>query len=84
VSEQPCPSVVGLHPSKQAWFGAADREMQAETVAHLLMKELRALAAGLPTIFQGREEGLRATDSANATPRGNEVALHGWTGRRVG
>jgi hypothetical protein len=36
-------------------------------------KELRALAAGLPTIFQDREdvapEGLRTTGSANAGPR---------------
>ena len=41
------------HPCKQTWFSAADREMQAETFAHLLMKELMAPAAGLPTIFQG-------------------------------
>jgi hypothetical protein len=27
--------------------------MQAGSFAHLLMKELMALAAGLPTIFQG-------------------------------
>ena len=44
------------HPCKQTWFSAADREMQAETFAHLLMKELMALAAGLPTIFQDRED----------------------------
>jgi hypothetical protein len=25
------PSVVGLHPGKQTWFSAADREMQVET-----------------------------------------------------
>jgi hypothetical protein len=43
----------GLHPSKQRWFSEAEREMQAETFAHLLMKELMALAADLPTIFQG-------------------------------
>jgi hypothetical protein len=41
------------------------------------------LAAGLPTIFQRRCRDI-ATGSANATPRGNEAALHGWTGRRVG
>jgi len=29
----------GLHPSKQKWFGATDREMQAETFAQLSMKE---------------------------------------------
>jgi hypothetical protein len=38
----------------EGWFSAADREMQAETYSHLLMKELMALAAGLPT--QDRED----------------------------
>src|SRR6516164_3728694 len=71
----PCNSaVVGLHPSKQTWLSAADGEMRAETLyAYSKMKELMALAAGLLTIFQDREdvrpEGLRPTGSTNATPR---------------
>jgi hypothetical protein len=52
------------------------------------MKELIALAAGLPTIFQDREdmrlEGLRATGATNARPRLDEAGLHRRTGRRVG
>jgi hypothetical protein len=52
------------------------------------MKELMALAASLPTIFQDRVNvaaGVLASyGSANATPRGNKAALHGWTGRRAG
>jgi hypothetical protein len=59
------------------------------------MKELMAFAAGLPTIFQDREDmrpkGLRATDTTNAkllyqreTSFGDEGSLHGRTTRPAG
>jgi len=51
------------------------------------MKELMALAAGLPINFQDREDvaaGGLAGSATNATPPGNEAALYGWTGRRAG
>jgi hypothetical protein len=79
MSEQPC-------RDGSARLSAKCKRRHMRT--HSKMKELMALAAGLPTIFPDREDvaagGLRATGSANATPRGNEAALHGWTGRRVG
>jgi hypothetical protein len=44
-------------------------------------KELRALAAGLPTIFQDRRCELPALPPRDHV--GDEAGLHGWTGRRV-
>ena len=79
-----------LHPCKQ-------RDGSARLIAkckrrhlrtHSKMKELKTLAAGLPTIFQDRQDvaagGFASYGSANATPRGNEAAFHGWTRRRAG
>src|SRR5262249_49733008 len=51
------PAVPRAATSKQRWISAADRELQAETfAAYSKMKEPIALAAGLPTIFQDRED----------------------------
>jgi hypothetical protein len=56
VSEQPCnPSVVGLHPASRhgsARLIAKCKWRRLRTYSK--MKELMALAAGLPTIFQDR------------------------------
>ena len=80
-----------LPSCKQTRFIAADREMKAETFAQpIKVKELMALAAGLPTIFQDREdvwlEGAcsywctTATRSGRNNARGrgsNEATKHG-------
>jgi len=69
-----------------AW---ADREMQAERFrTYSKMKGLMALATGLSMIFQiWRTCGRRACDLPALPTRdlvGDEVALHGRTGRQVG
>jgi hypothetical protein len=60
--------------------------MQAETYSHLLMKELMALAAGLPT--QDREDiaagGFASYPLCQRHTSWKWGSLHGRTGRRAG